>query len=102
MTTARIDFTIQLLIDAGIADGMRVLDAGCGSGDVAFLLSRIVGMTGEVVGIDHDTGALDRARNRSNTDQLPLPTFFDVSFSTYQNRLGRSKPRDTAYSAKCR
>lgn len=88
MTTARIDFTTQLLIDAGIADGMRVLDAGCGSGDVAFLLSGIVGMTGEVVGIDHDTGALDRARNRSNTDHLPLPTFFECELLDIPESLG--------------
>jgi hypothetical protein len=33
--------TRQLFRDAGIAPGMRVLDVGSGSGDVAFLADRI-------------------------------------------------------------
>ena len=32
-------FTRQLLQQAGISRGMRVLDVGCGSGDVTFLAS---------------------------------------------------------------
>ncbi|WP_394342720.1 MULTISPECIES: methyltransferase domain-containing protein [Pseudomonas] len=88
MTTARIDFATQLLIDAGIANGMRVLDTGCDSGDVAFLLSGIVGMTGEVVGIDHDKDALGRARNRSNIDHLRIPTIFEYELLDMPESLG--------------
>lgn len=75
MTTAGHDFTTQLLMDAGIGSGMRVLDAGCGSGDVAFLLCGLVGNTGEVVGIDHDSNALATARNRVEANPQPSPTF---------------------------
>jgi tRNA A58 N-methylase Trm61 len=42
----------QLLVDAGITGGMRVLDVGTGRGDVAFLAAEFVGETGAVVGID--------------------------------------------------
>ena len=35
-------FTRQLLAEAGIQPGMRVLDAGCGSGDVSFLAAGMV------------------------------------------------------------
>lgn len=60
------DFTRRLLIDAGISAGMRVLDVGCGSGDVALLCSELVGETGSVVGIDRDPAPLALARSRAN------------------------------------
>ncbi len=40
---------------AGIGPGMRVLDLGCGVGDVAILAADFVGPTGSVVGIDRDS-----------------------------------------------
>ncbi|MCF7554692.1 methyltransferase domain-containing protein [Pseudomonas petrae] len=95
MTTAKPDFTAQLLSDAGIGPGMRVLDVGCGSGDVAFLLSGLVGETGEVVGIDHDYAALATARSRAAAGQA-FPTFvqsglLDVpaSLGTFDAIVGR-------------
>lgn len=38
--------------DFGIEEGDKVLDIGCGFGETALEISRIVGPTGEVVGID--------------------------------------------------
>lgn len=32
--------------------GKRVLDVGCGSGSLVFILSKLVGPTGYVVGVD--------------------------------------------------
>lgn len=75
MTIAKKDFTTQLLIDAGISAGMRVLDVGCGLGDVAFLLGSLVGSTGEVMGIDHDAEALASARKRIAEPEQALPVF---------------------------
>lgn len=46
------DLTAQVLRQAGLGRGMRVLDVGCGAGDVSFLAASIVGPTGEVIGID--------------------------------------------------
>jgi hypothetical protein len=43
-------FTRQLLLDAGVGPGMRVLDVGSGAGDTAFLAAEVVGAAGEVVG----------------------------------------------------
>ena len=56
--------TERLFREAGIGPGMRVLDVGSGVGDVALLLSELVGPTGEVVGIDLDSSALEKARER--------------------------------------
>ncbi|MBS0456465.1 MAG: methyltransferase domain-containing protein [Proteobacteria bacterium] len=43
-------------------DGMTVLDLGCGSGRDAYLLSRLVGERGRVIGVDMTAEQLDIAR----------------------------------------
>ena len=58
-------FTRRLLERAGIEPGMRVLDVGCGPGDVSLLLSELVGADGSVVGVERDEQALARARERA-------------------------------------
>src|SRR5215510_12807426 len=42
--------TREILVEAGIAPGMRVLDVGSGIGAVAFLVSSLVGEGGSVIG----------------------------------------------------
>ena len=49
---------------AGITDGQRVLDIGSGVGDVAMLVARMVGPSGQVVGVERDSRSLARARAR--------------------------------------
>ena len=46
----------------GIAANMRVLDVGCGNGDLSRIAAALVGPGGEVVGIDRSEGALASAR----------------------------------------
>ena len=58
-------YTERLFRDAGIAPGQRVLDIGSGVGDVAILAARLVGPTGQVVGVDRDAIALGKARMRA-------------------------------------
>jgi SAM-dependent methyltransferase len=57
---------------AGLQPGMRVLDIGCGMGDVAFLAADIVGQTGSVVAIDRDLTTIEKARARA--PQFPSHT----------------------------
>ena len=56
--------TEQFLREAGIGPGQRVLDLGSGVGDVAMLAARLVGPSGEVVGVERDAQAIARARVR--------------------------------------
>jgi demethylmenaquinone methyltransferase/2-methoxy-6-polyprenyl-1,4-benzoquinol methylase len=51
----------RMLVEAGLAPGMRVLDVGCGTGLVAREAATIVGETGEVVGVDPSPGMRARA-----------------------------------------
>ena len=54
--------TARLLREIGIVQGMRVVDLGCGAGDVAMLMAEIVGTTGAVIGIDCNAAAIAMAR----------------------------------------
>lgn len=82
------DFTTRLLIDAGIGKGMRILDVGCGSGDVSFLLSDLVGSAGEVIGVDHDAEAIAIARDRSAAQDHPALRFLQCDLLELQDSLG--------------
>jgi ubiquinone/menaquinone biosynthesis C-methylase UbiE len=57
-----------LLRAAGLAPGMRVLDIGCGPGDLSILAAKLVGADagrGEVLGIDNSADAIAIARGRA-------------------------------------
>ena len=57
--------TERLCKQAGISEGMRVLEIGSGAGDVALMLAERVGPTGHVVGVDVNAEILDTARQRA-------------------------------------
>ena len=48
-----------------IKRGMRVLELGCGVGDVSLWIARLVGPTGLVVGVDESAEAIDVAERRA-------------------------------------
>ena len=68
-------FTRRMLQDAGLAPGMRVLDVGCGAGDVAFLCAALVGPTGGVIGMDKAPAAVERASARAREEGFANVTF---------------------------
>src|SRR5215471_6156507 len=56
--------TERLFHEAGIGTGQRILDLGSGLGDVSMVLARLVGPSGEVVGVERDANSIVRARER--------------------------------------
>lgn len=88
--------TERLFREAGVGPGQRVLDIGSGVGDVALLAARLVGPSGEVVGIERDPRSIARARARvteaglrnvsfaqSDVSQIPGGTYFDAAVGRF-------------------
>lgn len=56
----------------GLGEGASVIDVGCGLGDDARALSRLVGPGGRVVGLDSSEAMLERARARCEAHDGPV------------------------------
>src|SRR3989440_6850140 len=65
-------FTRHLFEQAGVGPGMRILDVGCGAGDVAFLAAELVGASGEVIGADRSAAAVEWAVARVQDQRMSL------------------------------
>ena len=77
---------------AGVGPGQRVLDLGSGVGDVAMLIAKLVGPSGEVVGVERDSRSIARARARVAEAGLHNVSFTQADVSQVQS----SKPFDAA------
>jgi ubiquinone/menaquinone biosynthesis C-methylase UbiE len=64
--------TERFLRAAGLEPGMRVLDVGCGVGDVAMLAARILEGEGQVLAVDRDPAMVQTARLRVKQSGLPV------------------------------
>src|SRR5215472_14745849 len=73
--------TERFLRDAGIAPSYRVLDLGSGMGDVAMLVARLVGPSGEVVGVERDANSVARAKARAVEAGLHNVSFLNSDVS---------------------
>jgi 2-polyprenyl-3-methyl-5-hydroxy-6-metoxy-1,4-benzoquinol methylase len=68
-------FTEHALRLAGLRPGMRVLDVGCGPGDVSFIAARLVGPSGTVLGVDAAPEVVEVARTRAAENGLDRVRF---------------------------
>ena len=75
--------TEQFLRDAGIVSGMRVLDIGCGVGDVAMLVANLVGPQGEIVCVDMDQAFITTAQKRASAVGIDNATFHRADITTF-------------------
>ena len=69
-----------------VREGNKVVDAGCGFGDTAILLARLVGPSGTVLGIDCCGGFLQYARQDARAAGLGNITFLEDDVQTYPFR----------------
>lgn len=65
-----------------VRKGDRIVDAGCGFGDTAILLARMVGPTGSVLGIDCCDGFLEFGRRDAKAAGIANVTFLDADVQT--------------------
>lgn len=70
--------TDAFLRRAGVSAGMRVLELGCGIGEVSLIAARLVGPHGQVHCIDVDGQALEIARGRARSAGHDHVTFEQV------------------------
>ena len=76
--------TEDVLQRAGLAHGMRVLDIGCGVGDVSLLAARIVGKGGSVLGIDRASSSVETARRRVASLGVTNVRFAEADVATFE------------------
>ncbi|MDR1315952.1 MAG: methyltransferase domain-containing protein, partial [Spirochaetales bacterium] len=88
MNKLRDEFTERLLIDGGIEKGMRVLDAGCGSGDVSIMAAELMGNSGEVIGCDISENAITIAGNAVKEKHIPIVKFIQADISGLPDSIG--------------
>jgi 2-polyprenyl-3-methyl-5-hydroxy-6-metoxy-1,4-benzoquinol methylase len=62
--------TLHLLERAGMRRGMICLEVGCGGGELAFDMARLVGPEGRVLGTDIDPTKLELARREAAAQHL--------------------------------
>lgn len=79
--------TESLLLSGGLTAGQRVIDFGCGAGDVSFLAARLVGPTGSVLGVDRSPAAIQTARGRAARSGLRNVEFIQADDETLGAQL---------------
>ncbi len=79
-----VPFGEAVLKVAAAQRGERVIDIGCGCGDTSIELSRRVGETGWVLGVDVSRPMLDIARARGALERFANLTFSDADASEAQ------------------
>ena len=89
---------LESIEKCGISEGMRVVDVGCGTGQVSFLISKTVGPRGAVIGIDANPTAIELCRNIATTEGFKNVSFIvgnacDMSHDLPDNSIDISYSR---------
>ena len=76
------ELTREVFSRAGLAPGMRVLDVGCGVGDVSLLAREFVGPSGSVLGVDRSAQSLELARRRAQEASFANLEFVEAALDS--------------------
>jgi len=76
--------TWQLLKEAGLSPGMKVLDVGSGAGNVSFIAAGLVGERGAVVGVDSNPAIVAEATATARSLGLRQVSFRAGDISTIE------------------
>mgnify|MGYP000853132908 FL=1 len=77
LSDALFSYTKTLLEKLGLKENMYFLDNGCGGGNVALMVAKMVDKNGKVIGIDFDESIIDLCKQDAVKQQI-----FNVSFNT--------------------
>jgi ubiquinone/menaquinone biosynthesis C-methylase UbiE len=91
--------TRDVFVEAGIEPGMRVLDIGCGAGDVSVLVHDLVGDSGFVLGIDRSAEAITAARDRATEQGLDRVDFVMGDIESADDGVLRAGGADGMFDA---
>jgi SAM-dependent methyltransferase len=78
------ELTADVLHHAGLERGMRVLDIGCGVGDVSLLAAQMVGTEGVVLGVDRAASSVKTARDRALSRGILNVNFVESELSAFE------------------
>ena len=73
--------TEESLVKLGIKSDMKVVDIGCGTGSVSFMISPMVGELGRVVGVDSNQYAINYCNEVARSNGI-LNAKFMISDAT--------------------
>jgi ubiquinone/menaquinone biosynthesis C-methylase UbiE len=62
----------ESLDELGLVEGARGLDVGCGTGEDVLAMARRIGASGHVTGVDLSVAAIEEARRRATSAELPV------------------------------
>lgn len=80
--------SLQTLKLAGIKSGMRCADIGCGIGDMTFMMAKLVGKNGSVIGIDRNSDVIEVCKQRAKKENVSNVRFFVGDI--YDNELSKN------------
>lgn len=87
--------TLRTLELAGIKRGMNCVDIGCGLGDVTFLMAKLVGEQGSVVGVDTSKEVIEICKRRAARERIKNVRF--LVDNVYKSKL-KSNSFDFVFS----
>ncbi|MFY3739711.1 MAG: ubiquinone/menaquinone biosynthesis C-methylase UbiE [Candidatus Nitrosomirales archaeon] len=79
--------SLQTLRLAGIKTRMRCADIGCGTGDVTFMMAKLVGKKGSVIGIDQNSSVIELCNKKAKKERLTNVKF--LVGDIYDNGLSK-------------